>query len=64
MRNVAPTDERYQQDGAAGVTAPWVTRAAAAVLLGVAIGVAPEDRPALEAEAAALLREAAARVPQ
>jgi hypothetical protein len=65
MAHVAPTDGRHQRaDGEVGVTAPWVRRTAAAWLLGAPLGVAPEDRAALEAEAEALVREAAARVPQ
>jgi hypothetical protein len=60
MHGVSETDAQIQSGTSS--TLPWLTRAAAAWLLGTPVVVAPEDWPAFEAEAATLAREAAARV--
>jgi len=64
MEPIPQHGDAHQQEPPAGVALPWVTRAAAATLLGRAIAVAPEDCAAVEAEVAALAREAAARPPR
>jgi hypothetical protein len=60
MHAVSESDARSQLGASA--TLPWLTRTAAAWILGAPVAVAPEYQPALEAEAAVLIREAAARV--
>jgi hypothetical protein len=55
------TGDQQQEEGSR-VAAAWVTRVAACWLLAVPVGIDPEDQPAIEAEAAAIAREAAVRV--
>jgi hypothetical protein len=61
MTEIHETGERYHKAPVTGVALPWVTRTAAAWALGYDVAVAEEDIPAIEAEGAALVREAVAR---
>ena len=58
MQHIPQHGGPYQQERP--VPLPWAPRAAGAALLGHPVGVAPEDREAVEAEAAVLAREAEA----
>jgi hypothetical protein len=58
LAEIPETGERYHKEPVIEVPLPWVIRTAAAWALGHDVAVAEEDIPAVEAEAAALVREA------